>query len=369
MPHRRVMAIAMMLLVAVAGCGAQQHHQTTPKPLPLPPAVVRACPAAANGHGSMGECAPAAPSKANTAGAKTSSASTGSGIRFPDFSNNDPCVCGAALHAHRFAGEIDKANQGIVFLDGTFRQMVRDARQHGLAVGGYDFDQEYTAAETRTFIVQLHAAGIYRSTRDTFPPTLDVEYGLASRHGLEGQLAVLLHEYGRAQVYTGAWYWLPHFGCWVPAHVVFWLSGYPTAQLLCGLNSHAWIAHQYTEHGYTGAGQQPYADLSVFRGSRSQFAVYIQALPDRHELEAQLAHLYRERAGVQRKIAMLSALLTKYGCRPPFIPHVVLPGRELRRYHVHACPAWKAHGDASHAHLTSLQKQIAVAKTRLGSAK
>ena len=368
--HRRIAALAVALCcLLLAACGTSHH----PTPLQkLPPSVKHACPEALAGQGAMGECLPAKPQKVGALapgaaspllGVHAASASSG-GLTFPDFSNNDPCVCGAELRAHGHVGEIDKANQGTGFLDGTFVGMVADAYRHQLAVGGYDFDQDYTAAETYTFVRQLEAAGIHRNTPRTFPPTLDVEFGLASRAGLEHQLAVLFRVYGRAQIYTGAWYWLPHFGCWVPPHVVFWISGYPIASLLCGLSPVLWLSHQFTDHGYTGAGQQPFADMSVFRGSAAQFASYTHTgnpKPTRRQLEEQLWHLYRERAGVQSKTQTLSVLLTRHACRPP---HHATP----KSYHRRACPAWKAEGDASHQHLKQLVAAIASQKAQIHKA-
>lgn len=366
---RRITAVlAALLAVALTACGA-------------PPSVKRACPEALDGQGTMGGCLPAKPQvtpQATTApagvesvadlgiepslllGARAASASAG-GLTFPDFSNNDPCYCGAQLKAHGHAGEIDKANQGTGFLDRTFAPMVKDAYAHGLAVGGYDFDQLYTADETYTFVRQLEAAGIHKNTPRTFPPTLDVEFGLASRTGLEHQLAVLFRTYGRAQIYTGAWYWLPHFGCWTPPHVTFWLSGYPIASLLCSLSPSLWLSHQFTDHGYTGAGAVPFADMSVFRGTSSQWASYVRAgkpKPTKRQLEEKLWHLYRVRAGEKAHIAKLSKLMTKHGCRPP---HHATP----KSYHRRACPTWKAEGDADHAVLRRLPAEITRAKARI----
>src|SRR5674476_1603514 len=118
--------------------------------------------------------------------------------KFPDFSNNDPCYCANTLAHRGYKGEIDKANQGTRFIDLTFAAMVQDAKNHNLAVTGYDFDETYTAAEAYTFVARLKAAGIEKNSLRTFPPALDVEYGNSNRAGLEHQLAVLFRTYGRA---------------------------------------------------------------------------------------------------------------------------------------------------------------------------
>lgn len=304
MKSRCLAALVVVLVAALTGCGGKAHPWKSVK---LLPSVVSSCPGAANGNGAPGACMP--PAGSERALPTTAKLRTGaSGITYPDFSNNDPCYCAAVLKAHGHPGEIDKANQGIGFTDSTFIRMAKDARAHGVAVGGYDFDQEYTAAETYKFVKQLRAAGIYRSTPNTFPPTLDVEYGAANRAGLEHQLVVLFREYGRAQIYTGSWYWLPHFGCWVPAHVAFWLSGYPVASLLCGLPGSMWVEHQFTDHGYNGAG---YSDMTVWRGSQASFNafVHVPLKPrNRHAEHERLKALDKKRHGI--RIHLLKA-----GCR------------------------------------------------------
>lgn len=350
--RRVTLAAALAAALILPGCG----HTNQPSNKILPPSVKQACPDATHLQGSMGACSPEQQATA-PAGAIVASAALSIRGSFPDFSNNDPCYCGAQLRAHGHPGEIDKVNQGVGFIDRTFGPMVADARRHGLCVGGYDFDQDYTAAEAYTLVAGLHHAGIYRHTTCTFPPTLDVEFGLPSKAGLEHQLAVLRREYGRAQIYTGGWYWTPHFGCWVPkgvrdGWVKFWLSGYPTTSLPCGVPARSWKSHQYTDHGYTGAPQVPYSDMSRYlAGDFASFVQLAKPKPTKAQLRAQLHHLYRERTGVKGRIAALSALLTRHGCRPP---HHATP----RSYHWRACPAWKREGDASHTHLAQIEAAI-----------
>lgn len=256
--------------------------------------------------------------------------------KFPDFSNNDPCYCAATLKAHGIKGEIDKANQGTRFIDSTFAGMVADAKLHKLPVGGYDFDELYTAKEAYTFIERLRAVGINRNTVRTFPPTLDVEYGNANRAGLEHQLAVLFRVYGRAQIYTGSFYWEEHFGCWKPPKVTFWIAGYPTARTPCGVPSTSWYAHQYTDHGYNGAG---FADLSYFRGTASLFSHYTQALP----VQLNVAGLRASLLAHQKERAVLHADIDTRQCRHGQHNLPRYPVRLRLRYHT-LCGRWIARG-------------------------
>lgn len=269
--------------------------------------------------------------------------SASASITFPDFSNNDPCYCAAALKAHGHAGEIDKVNQGVGFIDRTFSRMAADAKAHGLSVGGYDFDQEYTAREAYTFVERLKASGITRSATRTFPPTLDVEFGVPSRAGLEHQLAVLFRVYGRAQIYTGAWYWLPHFGCWIPPKVTFWLSGYPTASILCGLPESRWVAHQYTDHGFNGAFS---SDMSRWLGSTAGFKGFVQAkskqITAAQVKAAKTASLHAH----ERERRELHGDIERHQCRKG--QHVIprLPLRTRRHLHNDLCPRWIKRGAA-----------------------
>jgi hypothetical protein len=227
--------------------------------------------------------------------------------QFPDFSNNDPCYCAAQLKHHGIIGAIDKANQGTGFIDLTFAGMVADAKAHKLPIGGYDFDELYTAQEAYTFVARLKAVGINRSTVRSFPPTLDIEYGHANRAGLEHQLAVLFRVYGRVQIYTGSYYWEEHFGCWAPANVTFWIAGYPSAKRPCGVSGAHYLAHQFTDHGFNGAG---YADLSDFFGPT--FAHFIQAVP----VQLNTAGLKASLTKHQQERKVMHGDIDRHKCRP-----------------------------------------------------
>lgn len=347
--------IAVFLAVAVVGLaalGPETKHDVTPQFGAASRSVTKAlaprsCPKAVIGRGSMGACAPEESSAAPFASFRPGP------ITYPDLSNNDPCVCAATIKAHGHPLEIDKVNQGTGFIDGWFAPMARDAKAHRLAIGGYDFDQDYTTAEVYVFIKRLKSVGIERGTPNTAPPTLDVEFGAANRAGLEHQLAVLFRVYGRASIYTGGWYWLPHFGCWIPPRVSFWLSGYPTAQILCGLPGSRWVSHQYTDNGFNGRFS---ADMSTWLKSSAAFDSFIQRTPPltpaqrRAKLRSALAKARRERAELHRDI-------DSHRCRRGQHNLPREPVRLRLRYH-RLCGRWIGLGKARIKTIHSLEKQL-----------
>jgi hypothetical protein len=343
---RRLAALAVLLAaVLVTACGSKPkpHHTQT---VTIAPQVVNACPQAIQGHGAMGGCSPApviaTPKRLNGI---ASSVSGVGGTTYPDLSNNDPCVCAATLKAHGHPAEVDKANQGVGFLDGTFYRMVVDAKAHGLAVGGYDFDSEYTTGEAYAFVGQLHRAGIWRNTPNTLPPTLDVEYGNASRAGIERQLSVLRQQFGRVQIYTGGWYWLPTLGCWWPKGVQAWLSGYPSASVFCGLPESLFAVHQYTDHGYNGAS---FSDMNVWRGSPASWAAFIHKPVAQPSRAQRLALLKSDQAAVLK----LSKLLDRHHCRHGSAqPH---------SFHTLCSARWKPRGDLLHKQIVQLQHELGI---------
>lgn len=288
------------------------------------------CPKLAVGHGAIGSCAPRSVTRS------LGHARNPGGIIIPDYSNNDPCYCGAALASRGHPGEIDKAIEGTGFSDGTFVGMVRDAAAHRLAVGGYDFDRTYTAFEAYVFINRLHAAGIWPWSRNTFPPTLDIETENPTRAGVEHQVAVLLREYGRVQIYTGVWFWAPHFGCWVPAHVTFWESGYPEAQLLCGLPNYNFAWHQFTDRAELVPGHP--GDASVWRGSGAGYQSYAHNVT----APAKVSTAARRRQ-LESYIRALRHDLTVRRCR-------VIHGKSAYP----ACRTWAAHGKKAHRELRAI---------------
>ena len=244
-----------LLAVLLAGCGGHTKSAISVSRH----AVAPACPEAANGHGSPGICAPRTFSIPRT---------VERGPTYPDRSNNDPCYCGAQIKAAGQVGLIAKANQGVGFIDSTEVGMIASARAAGLAVGVYDFDQDYTVAEARVLVARAQAAGIFPTTPNTFPLYFDVEYGAFSYSGLMAQIAYVRALGYRVGIYTGQWYWGPHAGCRWPTGVTAWLSGYPVATPICGLPSSLFVAHQFTDIP---------VDETVYLGS--SFAAFVNALP------------------------------------------------------------------------------------------
>lgn len=267
---RLVLLPILVALLALAGCGSSVHTHLVS---PIPPAVQSgsvtfSCPAAHNGRGAPGACAPK-PIADVLGVTRAPRVVAPSSPLFEDLSNNDPCVCGTTLRAKGHSGLIVKANEGTYYVDPWAQPMADSARAAGLAIGAYDFDVYYSIAEVQLFVQRLHALGIFPNTPNVFPPYLDVEAGNFSYGGLLGQIAYLHQQgYQKIGIYTGDWYWGPHAGCTWPAGVYAWLSGYPSAPVPCGTTNYN--AHQFTSTP---------VDLSAFLGSQTQFQAFVNALP------------------------------------------------------------------------------------------
>lgn len=262
--------LGALLLVAlvVAGCGSTKTVTTTvTRSAPLTAPSV-ACPQAADGSGTMGACAP------SSLVPPTASPPTASRIApYPDLSNNDPASCSQMKKiAARSKLVYLKVNQGTGFTDQTFRPMLRCARKYGMSVGGYDFVSQYTVAEARHFTALLKQAGLTREAAKTAPPTLDIEYGNATRSGVQQMVNYVKKQFGRVNIYTGNWYWA-RLGCWWPKGVPAWLAGYPTASPVCGLPSRLYTQHQYADNAFNGAFP---SDMNVWRGSQAAFSTFIR---------------------------------------------------------------------------------------------
>lgn len=329
----------LILPLLLAGCGGSPSPTAVSR-APVP-ASQTSCPQATAGKGGMGACAP------KRLGLDLGPVAPQGGITYPDLSNNDPCVCGAAIKAHGHQGERDKANQGVGFEDSTFVSMVKDASAHGLSVGGYDFDEQYTAAETYKFIDRLHAAGIYKNTPKTFPPTVDVEFGNFNKEGLQHQINILKREYGRVDLYTGGWYAIPHFGCWWPKGVTAWLAGYPNASVFCGLSESLFKNHQYTDRGYLGVPGH-FGDMSVFRGTQAQFNSFVHAQPPAPTAAQKKLALWK----LYKRRKELRALRLLHGCAAG---HTVTPN--TRAYRREKCPGWTKHGIEAKVSIKKLHKK------------
>lgn len=335
---RNLLPLAAIVITGFAGCG---ENAPAPKAATTAAhAAIVACPQAATGHGDMGACVPT-----KLGLSRPPSTAQPAGITYPDLSNNDPCVCAAAIRAHGHPGEIDKANQGTRFSDSWFVSMVKDAKAHGLATGGYDFDELYTASEVYLFIKRLHAAGIYRSTPNTFAPTIDVEFGNFSREGLQHQINILNREFGRVKIYTGGWYFLPHAGCWWPKGVPAWLSGYPNASVFCGLSESLFKEHQYTDHGFNG---ETFSDMTVYRGNQAQFNAFVHKAPVKLTKGQKKEALDKE----YRRRQALRVLRQRHGCGKG---HKVTPN--TRAFKRHACPAWTKHGGEANKAIKKFHKE------------
>lgn len=324
------LAVALLTAVLVAACGSQAHP---PKTVKLSPSVVKACPEALHGQGTMGGCAPPEPVKPKLL-LKAKASSTGSGgITYPDRSNNDPTYNMAAIKRAGHPAIVLKVNQGVGFLDSTFYYAAKAAKRAGVCVGGYDFDQEYTAAEAYTFIARLHAAGIDRSTPCTLPPTLDVEYGAFSASGLEHQIDILMRTYGRVNIYTGCWYITGHLGARWFANVSAWISGYPFASACPGIPGSRFSQHQYTDHGYDGVG---FVDMTEWRGSSAAFKSFTQTGPTPGQIRAAKVRALRKQEALRRE---LHGDIQRHDCRP---------GQHAtpRSYHT-VCGRWLREGNAA----------------------
>lgn len=268
--HRKLLPMALVVLLV--GCGSSAPPKPNPKPSSAAinlAAAKQECPQAADGRGHMGACAPK--SLRLTVTRPTAVV----GPTYVDLSNNDPCDCGAAIRAQGHVGLIVKLNQG-GFVDSTAAGMVASARAARLAVGGYDFDQNYNVPEAKILVVRLRAVGILPHTRNTFPVIFDIEYGAFSLTGLRAQIRYVQAQGYRVAIYTGGWYWTPHAGCtWVglPA----WLAGYPTAPIFCGLPVGLYNDHQYTSTGNVTSTLT--GDVSVHTAGLAPFERYVNNAP------------------------------------------------------------------------------------------
>lgn len=271
---RRILALWLLAIAAVlTGCGG--GHASPTRALQHRHAAQieqanRTCPQAASGDGHMGVCVPA---QIKAQGRPP--AALGSFPTYPDLSNNDPVLDMAPIRAHGHLLVVLKANQG-GYIDRYFAPMAADAHLHGLCVGGYDFAQDYTANEAWIFVGRLHAAGIYRNSTCTAPPTIDVEYGAFSIGGLKAMIHVVLSQYGRVNIYTGCWYWSPHAGSFWPAGVTAWLSGYPNALRCAGIAPALYTQHQYTDNGFNGSRD---SDMNIYLGSVTALRTFMHAAP------------------------------------------------------------------------------------------
>jgi hypothetical protein len=196
----------------------------------------------------------------------------------PDLSNNNPVYSAAswaAIGRHN-AFEIDKVSEGTGYADPTAAPMAREARAHGVVVGGYDFLHvclDAPASEADLFVSRLKADGIVGG--GTLPPTGDAEYPSAPacnvRTWISGWADRVHSLLGRwPQIYTGAWWWNPHVGVWWLPHALAWVSGYTSWAFLPHPSGRSQVdLWQFSDHGWNGATT---SDLSVWRDGAKAFA-------------------------------------------------------------------------------------------------
>lgn len=197
----------------------------------------------------------------------------------PDLSNNDPVLSRsgqAAIAAHN-AFEIDKLNESTGFIDSTAYTMLTLAHAFGIVTGGYDFLHVCISdppSEARVFVQREQAIGLIQN--GTFPGTGDAEYPPSPQCNVRvwiqswiNTVYSLTHRW--PMIYTGAWWWNPHVGCWWPAHALAWVSGYTgsvsSVPRPCGQGHiDLW---QASDAGYNGA---IHGDLSYWLDGTTAFA-------------------------------------------------------------------------------------------------
>lgn len=338
----RLRLCLLLPLIALAGCGGSDHaNQGVSAPQKaVGPSV---CPGAtdpaqvARGGGQMGGCEPG---YIKAGALKRGATLAPSGERFPDISNNNGLTDSQTSRIGALNPLVYlKTNQGTGFIDRTFLHRTALLRRAGAATGGYDFVSCYCAAEANLFVSLLHQAGMTRTSKGWGPPTLDVEYGNASRQGVAVMAAIVQRAFGRVQVYTGCWYWCGRLGggYW-PVGAYGWLAGYPSAPILPGLPRRLYVAHQYTDRGFNGVTS---SDMSIYLAGAGHptFAAYVAAAtkPKPVSKHTRLLHLYQRRASLRKTLAA-------HGCR-------------TLRHSSRRCKVWFAHGDAVNASIKVLHKQ------------
>lgn len=309
----RILAATAALVVLLAGCGGPSKparvgpKHDAPKPLQTaPPCHVDPQ------HGTMGACAPKPPP-----GLKLGPPLAANGNpRFVDLSNNDPVYGAGAYRAMRARGYVGvdvKVNQAS-YIDRTAAGMLSSARATGMRVGGYDFADNTSGTgpvtEANIFVGRLRALGICGG-RGAIPPTGDFEYGQITPSYVNQWVAVVRRACGRVQIYTGAWYWNVHVGCYWPQGVAGWVSAYASSvqpYLPCGIGQNL-LEWQFSDHAFNGANT---SDASVYLHGPASWDRYTNAGPPpkpkpRPLTPAQkrrLAHLIGARQRLRGQIAV-----------------------------------------------------------------
>lgn len=295
---RTLTLLCSAIAPVLAGCGTQTHPAKSPRPASCNLPV---------GSGHMGACAPSSFTK----GAQKFPTQAQGGLTFSDRSNNDPTTNLTAIRRAGHPAIYLKAIEGTGFTDRTFAPSAAAAKRAGVAPGGYDFVRTYSAREAYLFVARLRAAGTC-GAKNTLPPALDIEAGVATRSGVANMVQILRRSCGRVALYTGLWYWNPYLGqFWPGASTAAWISGYPN---IIGRTGYRAVAiHQFTDRGCDGASCG--VDLNRWQGTAASLRAFINATPakpERHPrppqkakhhrkpLPAALHALYHQRAVVAR---------------------------------------------------------------------
>lgn len=338
--HLTTLILAVAVAAAVAFTGGLftgryvYPYRVLPRP-PLPPG--QAAPPSHCAH-VLGGCLPR-PREQNAADITATN-------QGPDLSNNDPVYGDGAWAgiARRSAFAVFKVSEGTGFIDSTAAPMTSYARRHGLVVGGYDFLHvcgDDAASEARLFVSRLRADGLIGPR--TLPPVADAEYGGSgcnARSWLLTWAQTVRAQTGRwPMIYTGAWWWQPHVGCWWPGSLA-WISGYGVAYpyMPCGRSQlDMW---QFTDAGFNGATT---SDMSVWRDGVTAFraATLQQRLVcfGRHararnrtciRLRRRAASLLRADLATSRALRAVRRGLRANRCRRPYRRDVCIDlGREI----------------------------------------
>lgn len=201
-----------------------------------------------------GDCAP---------GSQELKASITSGTPYGcDRSNNNPIYGVGSWQGIRRAGISYcwfKTSEGASYRDPTVERMARDARDAGVAVGGYHFAHvcgPSPHAEAALFIAKLRSA---RLEHGPLRPALDVEYGgCSTQAGSRAWIKTLYDDVQKATgarlaVYSGPWWLNPRAGglalfSLLPPDTLRWISGYPN---IVGFGGRVHV-HQFTSSGAHG---------------------------------------------------------------------------------------------------------------------
>lgn len=280
--------IAVILILVLGVFIGYSYPYKTVAPPPVPPGqTLPSCTdhpsqkhSFAKSHG-MGSCLPQKTSKTGSLNFEFAAAITSTQIG-PDLSNNDPILGDgpwSIIGAHN-AFAIFKVNQGTYYTDRTAKPMADYARRHGITVGGYDFaDVCHSPAqdEAAVFVGLLRVDGLLTG-RNVLRPTGDMEYPVGSlscnaRSWIITWVVTVHNLTGLwPMIYTGAWWWNPHIGCYWPGNSISWISGYASLSFILSSAMPCGLSHldnwQYSDAGSNGYNR---TDMSIWRAGAPAF--------------------------------------------------------------------------------------------------